>query len=216
MSDNQTSGGEPNARQAEVLDATLRLLVEDGHRLTMASVARRASCSKETLYKWFGDRDGLLAATVQYQASRVDVPAIGPARIDHASLTARLKDFAVKWLTVISSDTSLALNRVAIGQAASDKGHLGAIVLKHGRFTLGERLKPVLEAGRAAGLLDFEDVETAFQAFFGLIARDLHIRLLLGDSLDLTPADIAADAAEAVRQFFALYGAEAPAGTTGS
>jgi len=216
MSDNQTSGGEPNARQAEVLDATLRLLVEDGHRLTMASVARRASCSKETLYKWFGDRDGLLAATVQYQASRVDVPAIGPARIDRASLAARLKDFAVKWLTVISSDTSLALNRVAIGQAASDKGHLGAIVLKHGRFALGERLKPVLEAGRAAGLLDFEDVEAAFQAFFGLIARDLHIRLLLGDSLDLRPADIAADAAEAVRQFFALYGAEAPAGTTGS
>ena len=37
----------------------------------MTAVARRASCSKETLYKWFGDRDGLLAATVRWQASRV-------------------------------------------------------------------------------------------------------------------------------------------------
>jgi AcrR family transcriptional regulator len=216
MNSSQTSGSEPNARQAEVLDAALHLLVEEGHRLTMASVARRASCSKETLYKWFGDRDGLLTATVQYQASRVHVPAVDPARIDRASLTARLEDFAAKWLTVISSDTSLALNRVAIGQAASDKGHLGAIVLRHGRFALGERLKPVLEAGRAAGLLQFEDAEAAFQAFFGLIARDLHIRLLLGDSLELTAAGIEADAAEAASQFFALYGAEAPAGTTGS
>ncbi len=34
-------------------------------------MARRASCSKETLYKWFGDRDGLLTATVRWQASRV-------------------------------------------------------------------------------------------------------------------------------------------------
>ena len=50
----------PTERQAEVLDAALRLLVEEGDALTMAAVARRASCSKETLYKWFGDRDGLL------------------------------------------------------------------------------------------------------------------------------------------------------------
>ncbi len=206
----------PNARQAEVLDATLRLLVEEGHGVTMNSVARRASCSKETLYKWFGDRDGLLTATVQYQASRVHVPAVGPARLDRASLIERLEDFAAKWLPVISSDTSLALNRVAIGQAASDKGHLGTIVLRHGRFALGERLKPVLEAGRAAGLLYFDDAETAFRTFFGLFARDVHIRLLLGESLKMTDAGIRADATEATRQFFALYGAKAPAGSTGS
>ncbi len=206
----------PSARQAEVLDATLRLLVEDGHALTMAAVARRASCSKETLYKWFGDRDGLLSATVQYQASRVHVPAVGPARIDRASLIERLEDFAAKWLTVISSDTSLALNRVAIGQAVSDQGHLGAIVLKQGRFALGERLKPVLEAGRAAGFLRFDDSETAFRSFFGLFARDVQIRLLLGENLKMTTASIKADAANATRQFFALYGAEAPAGSTGS
>lgn len=53
-------------RQKAVLDAALRLLVEEGDQLTMTAVARRASCSKETLYKWFGDRDGLLTATVQW------------------------------------------------------------------------------------------------------------------------------------------------------
>jgi len=38
-------------RQQQVLTAALDLLVEQGDRLTMTSVARRASCSKETLYK---------------------------------------------------------------------------------------------------------------------------------------------------------------------
>ncbi len=47
-------------RQQAVLDAVLALMVE-GAPLTMTAVARRASCSKETLYKWFGDRDGRAA-----------------------------------------------------------------------------------------------------------------------------------------------------------
>ncbi|MCZ8259664.1 MAG: TetR/AcrR family transcriptional regulator C-terminal domain-containing protein [Beijerinckiaceae bacterium] len=198
---------EISARQAEVLDAVLRQLVTDGNSLTMSAVARRASCSKETLYKWFGDRDGLLNATVKYQAARVHVAAIGPDPLDRAALTARLEGFAINWLTVISSETSLALNRVAIGQAGSDRS-LGAIVLANGRFALGSRMKPVLEAGRKAGLLAFEDAEEAFRTLFGLVARDVQIRLLLGDTPGLDSECIRADAIRAVAQFFALYGAQ--------
>ncbi len=201
-------------RQQDVLDAVLRLLVEEGDRLTMTAVARRASCSKETLYKWFGDRDGLLTATVQWQASRVRVAPLDRAGIDLATLRRRLEEFAANWLTVISSETSIALNRVAIGQAASAQT-LGAIVLENGRFAMGRRLKPVLEAGRAAGLLAYDDAETAFRTFFGLVARDVQVRLLLGDRIDLTAAAISEDSSRAVGQFLTLYGASNAAGTTG-
>nr|WP_167480583.1 TetR/AcrR family transcriptional regulator [Mesorhizobium waimense] len=194
-------------RQKAVLDAALRLLVEEGDQLTMTAVARRASCSKETLYKWFGDRDGLLTATVQWQASKVRVAPVD--REGHiASLTASLERFASDWLNVISSDTSIALNRVAVSHAGSGKDNLGAVVLENGRFALARRLKPVLEAGRQAGLLDFSDAETAFRSFFGLVARDVQIRLLLGDRLELTEATIGGDAARATQQFLALFGAK--------
>ncbi len=73
-------------RQQQVLTAALDLLVEQGDRLTMTSVARRASCSKETLYKWFGDRNGLLTATVQWQAAKVRMPQVDRRRLDAASL----------------------------------------------------------------------------------------------------------------------------------
>ena len=92
-------GEELTARQKDVLDAALRLLVEEGDRLTMTAVARRASCSKETLYKWFGDRDGLLTATVQWQAAKVRVPPVDRKRLDLASLRASLERFASDWLT---------------------------------------------------------------------------------------------------------------------
>jgi len=195
------------ARQRDVLDAALRLMVEEGDNLTMAAVARRASCSKETLYKWFGDRDGLLTATVQWQASKVRVVPVDPGKVDLSSLVESLEGYARDWLKVIASDTSIALNRVAVSHAGSGKDNLGAIVLENGRFALAKRLKPVLDAGKRAGHLVFEDAETAFRTFFGLVGRDVQIRLLLGDWPGLTEAAIAEDAARATKQFLALYGA---------
>lgn len=196
----------PTVRQQAVLDAVLTLMVETGDQLTMDAVARRASCSKESLYKWFGDREGLLSATVRWQASRVRAGRYDRQKLDVAALGESLADFAATWLKTISSPTSIALNRVAIGHAGSAKDNLGSLVLANGRVAIGERMKPVLEEGRAAGLLAFEDTETAFRTFFGLVGRDVQIRLLLGDRLSLSPKDIERDAARATEQFFTLYG----------
>jgi AcrR family transcriptional regulator len=206
MADREAGGG-PSPRQEEVLDAVLALLAEGRDALTMSAVAERASCSKETLYKWFGDRDGLLTATVRWQASKVRAGYYDSADLDAAALQASLAAFAVNWLTVISSRTSVALNRVAIGHAGSGKSNLGAIVLANGRFAIGERLKPLLEDARKAGLIAFDDAETAFRTFFGLVGRDIQIRLLLGDRLQLSTAEIARDAERATHQFLTLYGA---------
>ena len=202
----ETQGEALTARQQAVLDAVLSLMVEKGSGLTMTAVARRASCSKETLYKWFGDRDGLLTATVQWQASKVRAGNYDRQNLDAGTLRESLKGFAANWLEVITSPTSIALNRIGISQAASRDGNLGSIVLANGRFAIGERLKPVLDAGREAGLLAFADTETAFRTFFGLAGRDVQIRLLLGDTLTLSRAEIATDAERATEQFLTLYG----------
>ena len=83
----------------------------------MTAVARRASCSKETLYKWFGDRDGLLTATVQWQAAKVRVPRSIAARSISIRCGASIEQFAGELLSVISTETSMALNRLAITHA---------------------------------------------------------------------------------------------------
>jgi AcrR family transcriptional regulator len=193
-------------RQMAVLEATLAVMVEEGDALTMSSVSRRASCSKETLYKWFGDRDGLLTATVRWQASKVHVPTIDKATITLGALTDTLEHFARDWLGVISSDTSIALNRMAVSHAGSGKTNLGAIVLKNGRQAMGRRLEPVLLAARDAGLLSFDNADDVFRTFFGLVLRDNQIRLLLGDDIKLAAPQISADAVRATQQFLALYG----------
>lgn len=195
-------------RQKAVLDAALSLLVEDGDKLTMTAVARRASCSKETLYKWFGGRDGLLTATVQWQAAKVRAV---PARRDTLcpdTLVQGLEQFASDWLRVISSRTSIALNRVAVGQAGTDRHDLGLIVLENGPVALRARLRPFLELAREAGLLAFDSADTAFGTFFGLVVRDIQIRSLLGDRTPIAEADIDRDARRATQQFLALFGGQ--------
>ena len=197
-------------RQQQVLTAALDLLVEQGDRLTMTSVARRASCSKETLYKWFGDRDGLLTATVQWQAAKVRVPQVDRRRLDIESLKSSVEQFARDLLTTIVGEVSVTLNRLAITHAGADKNSLGGIVLENGPLAIRKRLKPVLEAGREARVLRFETSEEAYRSFFGLVVRDVQIRLLLGEAIALGEQEIARDAARATEQFFAIYGVQRP------
>lgn len=194
-------------RQKDVLDAALGLLVEGGDGLTMTGVARRASCSKETLYKWFGDRDGLLTATVQWQASKVRMVPVDRATLDRRTLGIALEKFGRDWLTVLTGDISVALNRLAVSHAGQEKRNLGRIVLENGPIGMAKRCVPLLEAGKEAGLLQFEDADQAFRTFFGLVVRDTQIRMLLGEQRQPSEEKIVAQARRAREQFFALYSA---------
>lgn len=193
-------------RQREVLDAVLKLMVAEGDGFSVAAVARAASCSKETIYKWFGDRDGLLTATVRWQASKVRMPKLPQDRLTRESLEAALTGFAESWLTVITGDLSIALNRAAVSHAGSAKSRLGEIVLTNGPFAMQRRLEPLFEAGRGAGLLAVDDPGAAFRSFFGLVVADTQIRVLLGEDHRPDAAEIKALSANAAAQFLTVYG----------
>ena len=61
---------------------------------------------------------------------------------------------AVRWLTVLTGEVSIALNSLAVAHAKSAKSALGQTVLDNGRFAIGQRVKPVLEMAREAGRTD--------------------------------------------------------------
>lgn len=197
-------------RQKDVLDAALHLLVKNNQALTMSKVAQAASCSKETLYKWFGDRNSFLEAMVEWQASRVRVVPVNREAVDEETLFSSLEHFARDWLMVLSSPTSIALNRLAVSQAGAGESNLGNIVLYRGPFAMARRLKPILEIGRDCGFLQIDNLDNAFRTFFGLVVRDVQIRKLLGDDFSLADEDIIREARTATRQFFALYGQKKP------
>ena len=196
-------------RQNAVLETALGLLVEGGDKaLTTARIARAASCSKESLYKWFGDRDGLLAAMITYQASKVRAPEQGGLPASPEVFRAQLVRFASDLLNVLSGDVSLALNRLAIGQASAENAKLGRLVLERGRRVVGLQARTLLEGGRRRNFLRYDDPDAAFRTLYGLITCDFHVRMLLGDALDAREQDFDAHARCAIEQFFQLHGTD--------
>lgn len=194
-------------RQNAVLDVALRLLVDGGDKaLTTAGLARAANCSKESLYKWFGDRDGLLAAMISYQASKVRTVERAGERLTADSLREHLDIFAHDLLDVLAGDVSLALNRLAIGQTSRDGSKFGTLLRERGRRQIDRRARALIDAGQRDSLLRFSDGEEAYRTLYGLIVQDLHVRMLLGERPDTTK--FAARAQQAVHAFLVLYGTE--------
>ncbi len=193
-------------RQREVLEVALRLLVEGGDKaLTTSALASAANCSKESLYKWFGDRDELLAAVVTHQASKVrfiDEQA-PPATADDFVIA--LRGFAEDLLSVLFSDTSLALNRLATGSVTGEAQGLGAVLLERGKQRIEGRAKRLLDAGRALGAISFDDADAAYGDLYGLILGDAHMRALLGDVPPRRRTDISRRAKGAIDRFLNLY-----------
>lgn len=197
-------------RQQAVLDCALQLLVSGGEKgLTTAGLARAANCSKESIYKWFGDRDGLLAAMIAHQASKVRAGAENGHSMDAAQFRTYLTSFAHDLLEVLAGDVSLALNRLAIGQASRAESRLGELLIERGRRRIDQRAMALLEAGKRRGLIRYNDREGAYHTLYGLIVRDLHVRMLLGEDGVRQPGQFDAMAEEAIDQFFALFGAHA-------
>jgi AcrR family transcriptional regulator len=165
------------ARRDAALDAALTEIADRGYeRLTMAAVAARASSSKESLYAWFGSKDGMVAELIRRQAARTN------ATVEEALTTDRppadvLSGIARNLLDVLLSDVSLALNRAAMSSPA-----LATILLRHGRHTTGPLIERYLARLHHDGVLSLSDAAEAFQLLYGLTIRDTQIRALLGEA----------------------------------
>ncbi|MFB9947255.1 TetR/AcrR family transcriptional regulator [Rhizobium puerariae] len=193
-------------RQNAVLEQALRLLVEGGEKaLTTSGLARAANCSKESLYKWFGDREGLLSAMIAYQASKVRTHERSGERLTADLLRDHLELFARDLLEVLAGDVSLALNRLAIGQSSREGSKLGKLLLEHGRRQIDRRAMALIEQGKRAGLLRFENADAAYHTFYGLIVSDLHVRMLLGEP---GLKDNVLQAGRAIEAFLTLHGTQ--------
>lgn len=196
------AAGRSTARRAFVLDATFAELADRGYQnLTMTGIAQRAGASKETLYSWFGNKKGLIAALVHDQAAEADarlVDVLGEA----ADIEGTLVAFAERLLALLTGERSVALNR-----AAMTDPELAELLLREGRHRTGRLVERYLAEAHSRGRLHAPRPEESFTLLYGLVVRDTQIRVLLGDPAP-PPAAVAERAATAVRQFLEISAAQ--------
>lgn len=183
-----------DARRAEIEAIAYRLLAERGYGgMSMLAVAKAAGASNETLYRWYGDKPGLVRAMIAGNAAAV------LARLEELAetpqpLAQELRTVGEALLDLLVGERSVALNRAA---AADASGDLGARLAEGGRETVMPRLAAMLARHRLQG-------EAAAEAFLALLLGDWPIRRVTAamamPDVEAREARIAA----AVEQFTAL------------
>ena len=145
----------------------------------MRQIAGRAQASKETLYAWFGNKQGLFEELVGWQAERVDAmiaPNLERGGDDPAVV---LRAFAIELQRLLLGERSVAINRAAISEATSDPT-LARILAAQGRGSVVPKLVRYLEGQRERGRLQFEEAGAAIGTLIGLAIGDQQVRRLLG------------------------------------
>ncbi len=165
-------------RRRQILAVVLDLLREGGTAsVTTARIAARARCSKETLYSWFGDRDGIFRALVEAQSAQLNAMMTRELAA-HADCTTTMVRAGAALLDLLTGEASLAINRSAM---ADGSGELGALLLQHGRGRTAPQIKALIGTLQEEGRIGEGEATEIFQTFYGLLVGDRQIRALLGD-----------------------------------
>lgn len=163
-----------NARHREVSAAAYRVLGEKGYDgASMLRIARAASASNETLYRWYGDKKGLFARLVQDNAAETG-QILKSAIAGQGDALETLNTVAPVFLEMLLGDRAILLNRAA---AAEPTGELGAAISAGGREAIQPLFDDVMQAlAKESGIA--APVLTGW--FLGLLVGDLQIKRVIG------------------------------------
>lgn len=176
---------------------TLQVLLRDGYdRFSMNAVAKSASTSKETLYRHFQDKAGLLGAALNHLGKIVEPLLLEGVR-DDLERGARLQRLAENYLKGCLLPESLALQRIAYMEAGKDLGQVFAR-----QFTDSALAVMTRECSRLGTPEPKRDAEI----FLAMVQGQLHERALLGVAPAPTGRRIREVTAHAARIFSAYLG----------
>ncbi|WP_407494177.1 TetR/AcrR family transcriptional regulator [Pseudooceanicola sp. MF1-13] len=189
------------ARRAEEIEAAAYQVLEDKGfaGLTMLAVAKAARASNETLYRWYGDKQGLFAKLIEGNTSQVQQVLDG---VQGKSAPDKLAALGPALLTMLLGPRAVALNRAA---AADPSGELGKILSASGRATVGPWIAQVVTSGISAGDLPKADPTEFIETYFALLIGDTQIRRVTGAMAQPDSDWVQSRADTALRRTIALF-----------
>lgn len=192
------------ARRQAIEDAAYEVLLEQGYKAaSILAIAKRAKASNETLYRWYGNKQGLFAALVERNAEAARTFLDKALAEDRSPLTV-LETLGPALLALVTSERAVVLNRAAAGDV-HDTGTLGQALAKGGREALMPRIATLLARAEKAGELHVGDPDEAADIYISLLLGDVQIRRATGALNGLSATDIENRAARALKLLRVIY-----------
>lgn len=189
-----------DARMAEIEAVAYALFAEHGFEGTsMLAIAKAAKASNETMYRWYGDKNGLFESMVRRNAAEVRALLTEALQEDVAPLEA-LGRLAPVLLGMLLSDRAILLNRAA---ASDPTGALGQLLAKGGREDVLPLIQRVLKDAAGKGEIKRSE-EDVGQLFLHLLVGDQQIRRVIGTLAAPSEKEIAAQATRSMARFLSL------------
>lgn len=189
---------ERRRRHGVIARAAYDLLAEHGYGgASMLRIATAAKASNETLYRWYGNKDGLFRAMVEDNAAETERMLIR-ALEGGDDPRGTLERVAPVFLSMLLGEKAVLLNRAA---AADLTGELGAAISIGGR----RKIMPLLERviARVCAGRDLDEGE-ATRWFVALLVGDLQVKRIVHECPPLSDEEIARHCAAALRSFHRL------------
>lgn len=173
-------------RRERIEDAAYAVLQEKGYKATsMLAVAKKAGCSNETLYRWYGNKQALFASLVAANTNTIKDQIEQSIQTDGDTIE-ELRLLGPRLLQMITSRKAVALNRAAAGDVYHTQT-LGPAIAEGGKNVIAPLVGQLIENGLKRGLLRGDTAQHISQIYITLLIGDVQIQRVIGVIPELTP-----------------------------
>ncbi|MBO1074547.1 TetR/AcrR family transcriptional regulator [Roseomonas marmotae] len=183
------------AARARIFSAAEAAFGADGfHVATMDDIARRAGCSKKTIYKFFSSKEDLFFGLLERSKEVVRRVRIDRSKEPEAALVEFLEEIG----RIILSSGSISRRRMIMAEYTHSPALLAAAE-RRGEGTARLALEAYLSELERTGRHEIGEPGEAAQMLMGMALGAFHHQLLLGVTSALPPEVVRNRIAKAVR-----------------
>jgi AcrR family transcriptional regulator len=168
------------ARRRAIVKAATDLFLEKGYeRTSLDDILERSKGSRSTLYKLFGNKEGLLEAIIEETTGEVWATLSDWYGRNPPPTAENMVELGVLFFKAIMAPRALSLHRILVAEGP----HIPegtAQFMKRGPDRNRARLVQWFAEGRDAGHFKSYPPEALAETFMGLVLGDLHLRCMVG------------------------------------
>lgn len=193
-------------REQQIFNAAYKILGEKGYKATsMLAIAKEASASNETLYAWYNNKQGLLAAMISDNANIAE-KLFARAILTKEPTSVTLQKAGTTILKIITGERAVILNRAAAADV-SEGGILGGLIARYGRHAVTPMISKVFARAIEEGRIKDTDPDEITEIFVALLVGDSQMRRVIGVADELNEEIIETHTERCIEIIFELYGA---------
>jgi TetR/AcrR family transcriptional repressor of mexJK operon len=196
--------GKRELRLERILEAARTVFLEYGYAgASMTSIVEASGVSRATVYQYFGSKEGLMSALIEYTTKRLTLELDQP--IEYASLEEGLYSIARRSLAHILSSDTLSVFRLIVAESGR-KPEWGGQYYRQGPELLARQVTRFLTGMLGRGLAQSADPVRLASVFIGMLCGDLHIRCLFNPTRVPSAREVEAHIGTVVRSFVRAHG----------